>query len=398
MGRKKKEIKLKEPVRIREKVLKDGNRSLYLDMYVRGERKKEGLKLYLVPEINSATKLQNENTRKLAEQIKARRILDIQESGLVNWEAVKAKKITLVAMMQRYIDDCGDEQPAAKRARKNSLDRIKQYLDTIKKPEMLVEEVDKEFCKNFVSFLKTCPSGRNNKNGGLLSQSTIRFRMESLSGCLNMAVREEIIPQNPYKLLERKEKPKREEEERQFLTIEELKKLMDTPCRYEIVKKAFLFSCFTGLRYSDMKTLTWDDVHTAADGCTQYIEKKQVKTRNGVTIPLSNEAKKWMPEQKEGEKVVFYELTITQESVRTVINEWVEAACITKHITYHCSRHTAATTLLTLGANLYVVSKIMGHRSIAMTEHYAKIVDAKKIETMNLVNNMFNQNTTASCK
>lgn len=77
MGRKKKEIKLKEPVRIREKRLSDGNISLYLDMYHKGARKKEGLKLYLVPETTSAARMQNANTRKLAEQIKAQRILDI---------------------------------------------------------------------------------------------------------------------------------------------------------------------------------------------------------------------------------------------------------------------------------------------------------------------------------
>lgn len=64
---------------------------------------------------------------------------------------------------------------------------------------------------------------------------------------------------------------------------------------------------------------------------------------------------------------------------------------ITKHITYHCSRHTAATMLLTLGASIYVVSKILGHKSIKMTEIYAKIVDKKKLETVNLVNGMFDQ-------
>ena len=62
---------------------------------------------------------------------------------------------------------------------------------------------------------------------------------------------------------------------------------------------------------------------------------------------------------------------------------------LTQPITFHCSRHTAATLLLTLGADLYTVSKILGHQSIRMTEVYAKIVDKKKIETMNLVNNMF---------
>ena len=71
------------------------------------------------------------------------------------------------------------------------------------------------------------------------------------------------------------------------------------------------------------------------------------------------------------------------------LKPWVKAAGITKHVTYHVSRHTFATMLLTLGADLYTVSKILGHQSIRMTEVYAKIVDKKKIETMNLVNNMF---------
>ena len=83
MSKKKKEIKVKEPVRIREKVLEDGTISLYLDMYHKGNRKKEGLKLYIIPETTPAAKLQNKNTRRLAEQIKAQRILDIQKDGLV---------------------------------------------------------------------------------------------------------------------------------------------------------------------------------------------------------------------------------------------------------------------------------------------------------------------------
>ena len=72
----------------------------------------------------------------------------------------------------------------------------------------------------------------------------------------------------------------------------------------------------------------------------------------------------------------------------------MEAAGIKKHITYHCSRHTAATMWLTLGANLYVVSKLLGHRSIKVTEVYARIVDQTKIQTMNLVNDMFNKSTS----
>ena len=386
MGRKKKEIKMKEPVRIREKRLNDGNVSLYLDMYYMGARKKEGLKLYLIPEVNAAAKLQNRNTLKLAEQIKAERILDIQQHGLVNWESVKKGRMTLAAWVEKYTKDENGLTPASMRSKRNAQARVEQYLLYIGKPNLALKEVDKDFCKGFIAFLKTCTFNNGKKT---LGSTTCRIFMNRLAAALNMAVREGLIDNNPFKLLDAKEKPQKKSAIREFLTIEELRTLIATPCRYEIVKKAFLFSCFTGLRYSDMMALKWNEIHKAADGKTLYIEHEQVKTKNMVTIPLSNEALKWIPRKSKGDERVFHQLRITSTTVEVVLGEWMQEAGIQKHITYHCSRHTAATLLLTLGADLYTVSKILGHRSIRMTEVYAKIVDKKKIETMNLVNNMF---------
>lgn len=386
MGRKKKEIKMKEPVRIREKRLNDGNVSLYLDMYYMGARKKEGLKLYLIPEVNAAAKLQNRNTLKLAEHIKAERILDIQQHGLVNWESVKKGRMTLAAWVEKYTKDENGLTPASMRSKRNAQARVEQYLLYIGKPNLALKEVDKDFCKGFIAFLKTCTFNNGKKT---LGSTTCRIFMNRLAAALNMAVREGLIDNNPFKLLDAKEKPQKKSAIREFLTIEELRTLIATPCRYEIVKKAFLFSCFTGLRYSDMMALKWNEIHKAADGKTLYIEHEQVKTKNMVTIPLSNEALKWMPRKSKGDERVFHQLRITSTTVEVVLGEWMQEAGIQKHITYHCSRHTAATLLLTLGADLYTVSKILGHRSIRMTEVYAKIVDKKKIETMNLVNNMF---------
>ena len=386
MGRKKKEIKMKEPVRIREKRLNDGNVSLYLDMYYMGARKKEGLKLYLVPEVNAAAKLQNKNTLKLAEQIKAERILDIQQHGLVNWDNVKKGRMTLAAWVEKYTKDENGLTPASMRSKRNAQARVEQYLLYIGKPNLALKEVDKDFCKGFIAFLKTYTFNNGKKT---LGSTTCRIFVNRLAAALNMAVREGLIDSNPFKLLDAKEKPQKKSAMREFLTIEELRTLIATPCRYDIVKKAFLFSCFTGLRYSDMMALKWNEIHKAADGKTLYIEHEQVKTKNTVTIPLSNEALKWMPRKAKDSERVFHQLRITSTTVEVVLGEWMQEAGIQKHITYHCSRHTAATLLLTLGADLYTVSKILGHQSIRMTEVYAKIVDKKKIETMNLVNNMF---------
>ena len=171
MGRKKKEIKIKEPVRIREKRLNEGNVSLYLDMYYRGARKKEGLKLYLVPETDAAAKLQNRNTRKLAEQIKAQRILDIQEKGLVNWEDVKKARMTLSAWVAKYTAEENGLSPASMRSKRNAQARVEEYLLYIGKPTLALKEVDKDFCKGFIAFLKTCTFNQGKKT---LSSTTCR--------------------------------------------------------------------------------------------------------------------------------------------------------------------------------------------------------------------------------
>ena len=393
MAKRKKEIKVKEPVRIREKVLGDGTISLYLDMYHKGNRKKEGLKLYIIPETSPAAKLQNMNTRKLAEQIKAQRILDIQKDGLVDWEKLKKSRTTLISWLEDFVTCEEQLSPSGVVSKRNAKVRVEEYLAFIGKPDLRLADVDREFCRGFVAFLRTCKCHRGKET---ISDTTARLLMSRIAAAMNKAVVEGLIPSNPFRALEAKEKPKIAASRREFLTVEELKVLINTPCRCDMVKRAFLFSCFTGLRYSDMKSLLWSEIHTAADGKTQYIEHKQVKTKKMVTIPLSDEALRWMPRQEDGIDKVFHGLKVCTSTVEAVLKEWMKDCKIDKHITYHCSRHTAATTLLTLGANLYVVSKLMGHSSIQMTEVYAKIVDQKKVETMNLVNNLFTNPATPS--
>ena len=103
MARPKKQIKLKEPVRLREKLLNDGNRSLYLDIYHKGIRKYEFLKLYLVPELTPLDKEHNRETIKLAEQVKAERVLQIQGHGIDQWDVIKQASMPLVKWMQLNI-------------------------------------------------------------------------------------------------------------------------------------------------------------------------------------------------------------------------------------------------------------------------------------------------------
>lgn len=276
--------------------------------------------------------------------------------------------------------------PSSVKPKRNAKDRVKEYLTSIGKQDLLLSEVDKEFCRGFVAFLRTCKIYKGKKT---MSDTTARLLMYRIIEAMNKAVVEGLIPSNPFKSLDSKEKPKIRTARREFLTVEELKVLIKTPCRYDIVKKAFLFSCFTGLRYSDMKSLRWSEIHTTADGKARYIEHRQVKTKKTVTIPLSDEALRWMPELMEGIDQVFHELKISPGTVEDVLKEWMKDCKVDKHITYHCSRHTAATLAISAGAELYSVSKILGHRNLVSTQVYAKVNLEKKMEAVNLTKGVF---------
>ena len=98
-----------------------------------------------------------------------------------------------------------------------------------------------------------------------------------------------------------------------------------------------------------------------------------------------------MPKREEGIDLVYHELRITATTVEVVLQEWMEDCQIDKHITYHCSRHTAATLAISAGAELYSVSKILGHSSITSTQVYAKVNLEKKIKAVNLTTGVFNE-------
>ncbi|MRY74510.1 tyrosine-type recombinase/integrase, partial [Parabacteroides distasonis] len=155
----------------------------------------------------------------------------------------------------------------------------------------------------------------------------------------------------------------------------------------EIVKCAYLFSCFCGLRISDIIKLKWNDVFVDRGQYRLAVSMK--KTKEPIYLPLSPEALKWMPERggKSSEDNVF-DLP-SANTIRMQLKPWAKAAGISKRFSYHTSRHTFATMMLTLGADLYTVSKLLGHADVKMTQVYAKIINKKKDEAVNLVNGLF---------
>ena len=164
MARPKKQLKLKEPIRLREKKLVDGNRSLYLDIYHRGTRKYEYLKLYLIPENDPSAKEHNKEIMKVAEQIKAERILALQNRGIEGWRFIKKSSMPMVQWLENdYEKPSKVLSESTKNWRKQTRKMFALYLESIHKPGLSLEEVDKSICRGYIAYLRTATNRSTNE-------------------------------------------------------------------------------------------------------------------------------------------------------------------------------------------------------------------------------------------
>ena len=310
MGRPKKQLKAKEPVSVRFKDLKNGSKSIYLDIYRDGVRSYEFLKLYLIPERTEADKTANALALDSANAIKAQRVREIvsREAGLSDR---KAERILLLDWMKQRLDGALKAAREAGRTTANNADSIRtarlhlgRYIDArYKGRPITLAAVDKAFCVGFVQFLKGSSRMRTNKDGelepikdgGKLSANSCNLYFSKLVAALNEAVKKGLIRSNPANLLETEQRARLEQAERAYLTADEIRTLSLTPCPNAQVRDAFLFSCMCGLRWSDIKALTWGRINTSGE--TWQVETRMQKTQRLLYLPLSDEARKFLPDR-----------------------------------------------------------------------------------------------------
>ena len=395
MAKQKQTVKLKEPVRIRFKQLSNGNQSIYLEYYtgdvirkenyVGGKRKYEFLKLYLIPERTREDKAKNEATLALAKAIQSRRIVEVQNDAH-GFQNTNKSRVNLLD----YLENIGKQS-----AEQGSRNYARTVLNTVRALKLFrgdyiaFRSVDKEFLSEFTDYLRQMPKASKYgvlKTGGRLSNNSVVSYYGTLRTAINRAYKEGIITVNPTKEFDFASKVRQEPSRREYLTLDELKTLINTECRHEIVKRAFLFSCLCGLRVSDIRKLRWCDLQRS--GGRVRIEITMQKTKEPLYLPISDEALKWLPERGEANGSDFIFPLTHEGTVNDTLQHWAKVAGITKHISFHVARHTHATMMLTLGADLYTVSKLLGHKNIATTQIYAKIVDKKKEEAIGLIPNL----------
>lgn len=352
-------------ITIRQKELKNGDRSLYLDIYHNGKRRYEFLKdlPYL-----TGNKKQDKETLKLAEAIKAKRQLELAHNAH-GFNAPHKKRIDFLAYFRKDRDSF------------NTSTR-KQYNNLYKKL--------KEYAGNSLEFREITPEWIEDFRDVLLDElgnNTARTYFAMFKASLNRAV-PKIISESPARHV--KGISKVNGKKIHYLEFEELKELAAADCPNEEVKAAFLFSCYTGLRYSDVQKLLWNEIRT------DRIEFMQKKTSNVEYLELNKQALKIISERDNTKQNVFQVPTNAMANVH--LKTWAENAGLKRWmkvvdeqtgkilqpgLTFHTSRHTFAVQILAHGGDIYTLKELLGHTSITSTEVYAKVINKTKKSTVN---------------
>ena len=213
----------------------------------------------------------------------------------------------------------------------------------------------------------------------LAHDSSVRTYLQKLGALLEAAVEQGAIPSSPMPRISRLV-PYTPPASRTFLTDRELVRLERTPCRNAQVKNAFLLACLTGLRLSDIETLSWQDIRPSDNGLC--IDKCQRKTRRRITVPLGKSALRLLPPAGGRHSGRVFSLP-SRTTIAAVLVQWSLAAGIDKHVTFHASRHTFATMLISSKVEIYTVSKLCGHTNVKTTEIYAHILDSSLRDGIN---------------
>lgn len=360
-------------VKLRQKQISGGRQSLYLDFYppiphpeTGKPTRREFLSLFLFEKPKTTfDKEHNKDTFALAENIRAKRQISIQNEqyGFLSTQKNAINFITYF------------KEQAAKRSLSNqkSWQSAAYHLDNFFKGHIKVADLNEKVCIEYREYLLKAPNSRSTEQ--TISRNSALTYFTKFKSVLLRAYKDGLLQVD---LSSRVDSVKRAETHREYLTLEELQTLAKTECALPILKQAALFSALTGLRFSDIQKLTWGEVqYSNSQG--YYLQFRQKKTAGVETLPISNQAVQILGKRGETLEVVFKGL-IYSNQWNLKLKHWVLKAGITKDITFHCFRHTYATLQLTLGTDIYTVSKMLGHRDLRTTQVYAKVVDKAKRE------------------
>ena len=352
---------------LRAKILPSNNVQVYLYSSYKGKPMRISVGVLNI-EANESVKNRNVELMRLAEA----------EAGVRNADAVRlghglTPQPKQNIILSDYLQRLAKGKEYSKQTRQ-MFDVLLHHIDIFKTAQIKISFIDANWIKAFVSYLKNDAKNRNAKHKEKhLTQNTIHRMFEVLEIVFSKAQKDGIINQSPFDEISTKERPKRNREAREYLTTDEVRRLMQTDCSNTQVKNAFLLSVFTGLRWSDITRLTWQDLKEDANGKYFHIQMK--KTAKPITVFLSNVGAQYVPKCNTNNELAQIFSLPNNTNTNKMLRLWACRAKITKHVCFHCARHTFATMMLNNDTPLEVVSKMLGHVRLSTTEIYAKLLN-----------------------
>lgn len=368
------------------KVLSDGRESLFLDYYFgfemaisgktgreykRVNTKRESLSLYLWQAPRTPQeRQQNKETLEIAKKIRFERGQELLEKA----EGYRLKKNSDInfydwydGFVKTYTKTDKNKLRRAKELFMECMDNTDEYKKYAKR--IAPDQITKDMIVAFTEYLQ------NKFNGETPHTLYSRFKKVIL-----VAVERDVMRKNPCKGVSIKiDKNKLTKD---ILSLDEIHSLVNTHYNGENVniRRAFIFCLYCGLRWCDVKDLTYANV----DYSNRILKFEQNKTKgyssaSGVVIPLNEGLLKLIgkPEKDEGNNSLIFPLPSHTMCLKA-LRHWVKRANINKHITWHCARHSFATNILSNGANIKVVASLLGHSDLRHTEKYVRAVDSQK--------------------
>ncbi len=365
-------------VALRKKTISKKRLSLYLDFYPPILNTKTGkltrrefLGSYIHEKpTNPIEKESNKQTLQLAEMIRHKRENELNKPEIYTKEE---KERLLIAEKEdrNFVEYFTALCDLRKASNHDNWVSARNYLIDFTKGELKFRDLNEQWCNSFKEFLLNSKSRKSEKKN-LATNSAVSY-FNKIKAAMKQAFKDGILQTD----VNSKVKPiKAQETVRQHLTLEELNRLVQTPCNYPLMKKAALFSALTGLRFSDIQKLKWSEVERI-EGQGVLITFHQKKTKGMEVLPISDQALRLMGDERNDSELVFEGLTYSAYNNKHLF-QWIGAAGISKDITFHCFRHTYAVLQLQKGTSIYTVSKMLGHKDLKTTQLYANIVDEQK--------------------
>jgi integrase len=322
------------------------NNRLYLDIYWKGSRRWETLNLTV-----SGNRNANTETMHLAETIRSMRERELV-AGEYNLQDIDSGRMEFFAYAKKFADEQNKKNPLPK-----SLLYLKPFAGTIS-----VGAITSQWLEDYRTYLL----GQDK-----ISKATAAKYLSAAKSVIHQAVRDRLLIRDPTLGVGGISVP---EPETNHLTLSEVQNLADVSLGGILgaeVRIAFLFSCWTGLRISDLKSLRWG--HISREPLSLRI--RQTKTQTFVTVPLSNMAWDLINDNKphHANEAVFPSLAAhTKTNTNVYLNKWAKQAGVEKQLGWHVARRTFGTLALQAGGDLKTVSTLLGHKKITHTAQYLK--------------------------